>query len=135
MELLAASLQKELPRLGSQPETPLPERTVYVKFVDPSSNWKWYVLEFDGEGTFFGLIVNRQAVLGQFTLRELASLSFVEESGEEIRVRRDPSFRPQTLRELAGVEAPLRELLREVGARSHPDLVQLEGGDPLEGSR
>ena len=28
-----------------------------VKFFTPDSNWTWYAVEFDGEETFFGLII------------------------------------------------------------------------------
>ncbi len=38
------------------------------------SIWTWYVLEFDGEDTFFGLVDGLEVELGYFSLSELESL-------------------------------------------------------------
>ncbi|MGH9341869.1 MAG: hypothetical protein ACRD1R_20355 [Acidobacteriota bacterium] len=85
------------------PETSLEKMTVYAKYFDPASHWRWYVIECDGEDTLFGIIVSRHAaVVGQFTLAELQSLAGVE---------RDLQFRPISVAELAKRERNITEVL------------------------
>ena len=73
------------------------------------------MLEFDGEGTFFGLVINAVAVVaGQFTLAELESLYFDGEKPEGEGVSRDVHFQPMTVAELAGIEPGVQEFLAEL---------------------
>ena len=57
--------KKVLPKLYSQEEKG-DEAVAYVKFFTPWSNWTWYATEFDGEDTFFGLVIGLETELGYF---------------------------------------------------------------------
>jgi len=110
--LLNEELKAELPGMGSSSETPLAESLVQLKFHDSANRWKWYVIEFDGEATFFGLVANPVAVVaGQFTLTELESLSFDGEKLADESIKRDLSFQPMTVGELAKIEPGIKEYL------------------------
>jgi hypothetical protein len=67
-----------------------------VKFFTPDSGWTWYASEFDGDDTFFGLVIGHEVELGYFSLSEL----------EQVRgplglpIERDLHFKPKTLQEL-----------------------------------
>ena len=69
MELLTQELRQQLPLLYSQEHVDDP--LIVCKFFTPDSNWTWYVMEFDGEDLFFGLVVGFEKELGYFTLSEL----------------------------------------------------------------
>ncbi|MCL6753372.1 DUF2958 domain-containing protein [Nostoc sp. CCCryo 231-06] len=69
MELLPAEIRALLPALYAQSECS--DAIAYIKFFTPDSNWTWYVTEFDGEDTFFGLVVGFDEELGYFSLSEL----------------------------------------------------------------
>ena len=47
-----------------------------VKFFIPDSNWTWYASEFDGEDTFYGLVVGHEIEPAYFSL---SSRSFNKE--------------------------------------------------------
>ena len=75
MELLTEEIIKELPALYSQDDVADP--IVHVKFFDPSGSFTWYVLEYDGNDTFFGKVFSHlcsEGELGYFTLSELKSV-------------------------------------------------------------
>lgn len=96
MELLTEELRRALPPLYAveKQENPL----VQCCFFVPFSNWTWYVLEFDGEDTFFGLVDGHEVELGCFSLSELESIRLPF----GLRVQRDLDFTPtplQTVRE------------------------------------
>jgi hypothetical protein len=44
---------------------------VYAQFTHPRSDWIWFVTEFDGSSTFFGLVAGFETELGYFDKREL----------------------------------------------------------------
>lgn len=73
MELLPGHLRAVLPPIrttdgkGWQAVAPL-------KIFTPDGNWTWYPTEFDGEDTFFGLVIGFEAELGYFSLNELESV-------------------------------------------------------------
>jgi hypothetical protein len=97
MKLLTKEIRRALPPLGSQDGRGL-EAIARVKFFTPDGGWTWYASEFDGEDTFFGLVVGFEAELGYFQLSEL----------EQVRgrlglpIERDRYFKPTALRELMG---------------------------------
>lgn len=115
---------KRVPAIGTDPETLLADSTIYIKFVDRASGWKWYILEWDGDATFFGLIVGGvTAVAGQFGRDELEGLRRDDGSG----LMWDADFEPLTVSRLSEEEPSLLELLaepapREVNARGLVDL-------------
>ena len=120
MKLLPEELKADLPGIGSNPEVSLRETRVHIKFHDPSNRWKWYVLEYDGEDTFFGLVVSAAAaVAGQFTLTELEHLSPTGGQSDGRYIRRDLNFLPTTVGELMETEPGIGEILPE----QHPLII------------
>ena len=95
VSLLPPEIREQLPTLYANEELGLMAQAL-VKFFTPDSNWTWYASEFDGEDTFFGLVIGFMAEFGYFTLSEL----------EEARgplglpIERDEHFEPKSLREL-----------------------------------
>jgi len=66
---------------------------VWVKFFTPDANWTWYVIEFDGQDLFFGLVDGFEVELGYFSLTELKSVT----GPLGLRVERDIWFKPAKL--------------------------------------
>jgi len=94
MKLLTEELRKKIPPLYSQEENPDP--IVHCKFFTPDSSWTWYVIEFDGEDTFFGYVVGFVPELGYFSLSELESIR----GPLGLPVERDLYFEPKPLSEI-----------------------------------
>lgn len=96
--LLDQETRQRLPPLYSGEEKGL-ESLVQAKFFTPDANWTWYASEFDGEDTFFGLVIGLEIELGYFSLSEL----------QEVRgpfglpIERDLHFEPKSLRELQAI--------------------------------
>jgi len=97
MKLLTKEIRRALPPLGSQDGQGL-DAIARVKFFTPDGGWTWYATEFDGEDTFFGLVVGFEAELGYFQLSELEQVR----GRLELPIERDRSFKPTALRELMG---------------------------------
>ncbi len=95
MKLLTEKIKKTLPKLYSQEELGL-EATAYLKFFTPDSNWTWYITEFDGDDTFFGLIDGFEKELGYFSLSEIKNAR----GPFGLKVERDLYFTPTRLKEL-----------------------------------
>ncbi|WP_414544916.1 DUF2958 domain-containing protein [Nostoc sp. CCY0012] len=94
MNLLPPEIRSQLPKLYSQEN--IPDPIAYVKFFNPSSNWNWYVTEFDSEDTFFGLVQGFGEELGYFRLSELQA--YRGQLG--IGIERDLHFEPTPLSKL-----------------------------------
>jgi len=60
-----------IPRLNSQPDTPLNDMIIYLYFFVGGCDW--YIAEYDGNDTFFGF-----ACLGDVEMAEWGSISFQE---------------------------------------------------------
>ncbi len=96
MKLITEQIKKKLPLLYAQ-DGKNGKAIVHVKFFTPDSNWTWYVTEFDGKDTFFGLVDGHCKELGYFSLKQL----------EEVRgpmglsIERDLYFKPKMLEEIA----------------------------------
>ena len=95
MKLLTEKIKKTLPKLYSQEELGL-EATAYLKFFTPDSNWTWYITEFDGDDTFFGLVDGFEKELGYFSLSEIKNAR----GPFGLKVERDLYFTPTRLKEL-----------------------------------
>ena len=95
MELLPQSIAEKLPKLYEQ-EWLGEDAVIYIKLFDPCSNWSWYVTEYDGTDTFFGLVVGHEVELGYFSLQELKNCCNRFGIGIEI----DLYFEPVTINEL-----------------------------------
>ncbi len=106
MELLPADIRSQIPALYSQEETKDP--IVYVKFFSPSSNWTWYVTEFDGEDLCFGLVKGFETEWGYFSLQELQAVR--DPLG--LPIERDLHFKPTPLSQIQKqAEMPQDEIL------------------------
>lgn len=92
MALLTQEIRRKLPPLYSQENTVEP--VAQVRFFDSLGDWSWYVLEFDGENLFFGLVLGFERELGYFTLAEFEEVN--REAGLE-RIQRDLAFKPTKL--------------------------------------
>lgn len=92
MKLLTKELREKLPPLYSQENNPDP--TVWLKLFFPAGRFTWYITEFDGEDTMFGLCCLHEAEMGYVSLSELAGL----ERGY-LKVERDRNWGPKKLSE------------------------------------
>lgn len=127
MSLLPDELKADLPGIGSNPETPLRETLVHIRFYDSSNRWNWYVLEYDGEVTFFGLVVSAAAVVaGRFTLTELENLNLDDGPSKEQSIKRDIEFLPKTVGELAETEPGVKEILPDQSSLINLELPESE---------
>lgn len=89
MKLLTKTIEKKIPAIGKQDGLD-DEAIVHVKFFDPCGSWTWYVLEYDGEDTFFGLIDGHEPEYGYFSKIELESIR----RPFGLKIERDLSWRP-----------------------------------------
>lgn len=98
MKLLTKEIRSRLPALYKQDGLGN-QAIVHCKFFTPFSSFTWYVMEFDGNDTFFGFVVSDmcpEGELGYFSLRELMAQRF----GPVPAVERDLHFTPRTLGEV-----------------------------------
>jgi len=95
MNLLPEHVAKTLPKIYAQ-EGKGYNAMAYLKFFDPCSNWTWFVTEFDGRDTFFGLVIGHFVEFGYFSLTELAACK----NRLGIGIERDIHFTPKTLEEI-----------------------------------
>ena len=93
--LLTQAIRKTLPPLGSQ-DGKGDEAIAHVKFFSPYSNWTWFITEFDGEDTMFGLVQGFEEELGYVSLQELEETTIAKLGGVPA-VERDCYWKPQTL--------------------------------------
>jgi hypothetical protein len=96
MMLLTKELRRRLPPLYAQ-DGKGGQAVAYVKFFTPDSGWTWYVEEYDGEDTFFGLACGFEKELGYFSLSELESVR----GPMGLPIERDLYWEPKTLAEIA----------------------------------
>lgn len=97
MKLLTKEQAKKLPKLYETEYEPLEDKIARLKFFHPSSNWTWYVIEFDGDDLCWGLVSGHEAEFGYFSLSEICQP--IGPFG--LRVERDVFFRPTRVAELA----------------------------------
>lgn len=90
-KLLTIDIRKQLPKLNETDEISLAEKKIVCKFFSPYSGWRWYAVEFDGEDTFFGVVVGHETEWGYFNLNELAEVTVF---GGVPAIERDCSFTP-----------------------------------------
>ena len=95
MKLMTKELATKVPKLYETERVPMPEKVAHAKFFHPVSNWTWYVIEYDGVDSCFGLVIGHETEFGYFSLRELSSAySF------SLPIERDRYFRPTQLQDL-----------------------------------
>ncbi|MGD0336196.1 MAG: DUF2958 domain-containing protein [Candidatus Omnitrophota bacterium] len=75
MKLLTKELEVRFPALYAT-EKKRPEKIkIIAKFFDPSSQWTWYVTEYDPvKRVFFGLVRGIGAEMGYFSLDDLETV-------------------------------------------------------------
>ena len=88
MKLLTKEIEKKFPAWESTDGNPLNTINVVVKFFTPYSNWPWYITEYDGEDTFFGLCCGSEAELGYVSLKELSDIT----GPMGLKIERDISY-------------------------------------------
>ncbi len=91
-KLFPEDVRATLPSLYANEEQGL-NAIALVKFFLPGSYWTWYASEYDGQDTFFGLVVGHHIELGYFSYKELACLQ--GPNGQV--VERDLYFNPLSL--------------------------------------
>ena len=96
MKLLTKEIRNKLPPLYSQ-ESLGPKAIVHTKLFTPDANWTWYITEYDGKDTFFGLVDGHFKELGYFSLAELQSVR----GPMGLPIERDLYWKPKTLEEIA----------------------------------
>ena len=72
------------------------ERLAVIKLFDPAGSWTWYISEYDGDDTCFGLVDGFEKELGYFSLSELKDVK----CKFGLRIERDKWFKPTPLSEL-----------------------------------
>ena len=70
MQLLTKAICRTLPHLGERNG----DNVARVKFFTPDSSWTWYVSEFDGDDTLYGLVDGFEVEFGTFSLKELQTV-------------------------------------------------------------
>lgn len=95
MPLLTDEIRERLPALYSQEEKGL-DALAQVKFFTPDSDWTWFASEFDGDDTFFGLVIGFEIELGSFSLSELEAVR----GPLGLPIERDLHFEPKSLKAL-----------------------------------
>lgn len=92
--LLATSDRAQIPVLYAQDHLD-DEAIAYVRLFVPWGAGTWYVTEFDGADTCFGVVDLHETELGYFSLREFEHIR----GPGGLRIERDLAFVPKTLRE------------------------------------
>ena len=96
MKLMTQEIRKQLPAIYSQ-DGKGEDAMAVVKFFDPFSGWTWYASEFDGQDTFFGVVIGHERELGYFSLSELESVKLGK--SDVGRIERDLYFSPIPLKD------------------------------------
>jgi len=95
MKLLTKQILAKLPKLYETERIQHPDKVAIAKLFHPVLHWTWYIIEFDGEDTCWGLVSGHEVEFGYFSLRELGQIS--DQFG--LTVERDRHFRPTQLRD------------------------------------
>lgn len=101
-QLIPDDVRASLPTLYSTEAVADP--VVRLKLFAPWSSWTWYVTEFDGEDTLFGLVSGHEVELGYICLSELEELR----GPGGLRIERDLHFTPKPLSQVRKDVAKLR---------------------------
>jgi hypothetical protein len=93
--LMSEEIREKLPKLGETEEQGM-DALAQVKYFTPDADWTFYASEYDGEDTFYGLVVGLEIELGSFSLSELQQVR----GPFGLAIERDLYYEPQTLAEL-----------------------------------
>jgi hypothetical protein len=97
MKLLTQELINTLPPIRGQEDRGM-EAIAYARLFTPDSDWAWYITEFDGQDTLFGLVTGFERELGYFSLSELEAVR----GPLGLPIERDLAFTPTPLRTIMG---------------------------------
>ena len=101
--LLTQEIRDTLPPLYNSEKHPEKESVAIAKFFSPYSQWTWYVVEFDGEDTFWGLVDGFEMEYGYFSYSELEAVTVF---GGVPAIERDCHWSPRPVREIeAGIRS------------------------------
>ena len=100
--LLTQEIRDTLPPLYNSEKHPEKESVAIAKFFSPYSQWTWYVVEFDGEDTFWGLVDGFEMEYGYFSYSELEAVTVF---GGVPAIERDCHWSPRPVKE---IEAEIR---------------------------
>jgi hypothetical protein len=95
MKLITKELAEKLPKLYETEHVPPPEKVARVKLFHPISSWTWYVMEYDGQDTCFGLVAGLDVEFGYFSLQELSQVQVYG-----LPIERDLHFQPTQAQDL-----------------------------------
>lgn len=97
-KMMTEEIRKSIPKLYETENLPIEEKMAQVKYFSPYNGWRWYVVEFDGDDTFFGLVDGFELEWGYFSLSELSSVAL---GGNTLpAVERDLYFVPTSMKEV-----------------------------------
>ena len=71
--LMTKQMRKEIPPLYSTENKKPEDITVHAHYFTPFSSYDWYITEYDGKDTMFGLVKGHDTELGYVSLSELES--------------------------------------------------------------
>ena len=100
--LLTQEIRDALPPLYNSEKHPEKESVAIAKFFSPYSQWTWYVVEFDGEDLFWGLVDGFEMEYGYFSYSELEAVTVF---GGVPVIERDCHWSPRPVKE---IEAEIR---------------------------
>lgn len=72
-----------------------------IKWFTPDASWSWFLTEYDGEDTCFGLVVGHATELGYFSLSEIRDVR----GPLGLRIERDLWFKPTPITDLPEYQA------------------------------
>ena len=95
MQLLTRELKRKIPKLYETEARPDKDKVAQVKLFLPGTACTWYIVEFDGSDTCFGLVdlgYEENVEFGYFSLKELSE----QRSLYGLGIERDLYFEPRT---------------------------------------
>jgi hypothetical protein len=96
MKLLPQSIRRKLPPLNGQDDLG-GKAVAQLKLFTPDSSWTWYITQYDGQDTFFGLVDGHEMEFGFISFSELLSVR----GPLGLPIERDLYWAPKTLEEIA----------------------------------
>ena len=97
--LIPKKIGSKIPPFHAVDNEPIDELVPLAKLFAITSDWTWYVLEWDADtGECFGLIQGLEQEMGYFSLDELSRL--VVRGTTAPVVERDKFWRPETIGEI-----------------------------------
>lgn len=74
MKLFTKEILDRMPKFGSTDEKDAKDIPIVCKWFTPDGEWTWYVTEYDGNDTCFGMVHGLENELGYFSVREIESV-------------------------------------------------------------